>query len=398
MEQNEHHPKDQRQSVPHTANLNAADELKFCKDEIKSLWESRIRSAIPSSEGQTSIALRNTLSVFLDELIFILKQDHPLTEDLIHKGMAKIHGGERAKFSGYFLPQVLKEFSLLREVLVETLHRKELLTYEVHFVVDKAIDSVISSAATEFAEARGEKVKSALLKSESSNLDLERFAAVAAHDLKSPLATISGYLNLLDEEFKERLGDDGMQFVRLMMGASDRMRNLINSLLEYSRLTNTKKPFQPTNINNVVKAALQNLDSMITETRAEVTYKQLPDVMGDRDLLTQLFQNLIANAIKFRGNEPPKIFIDVDEKEDAWIFSLRDNGIGFDSKHSSEIFTLYKRLHSESEYQGTGIGLASCRKVVEAHGGKIWAESEPGIGSIFHFSLPKKKNDQGLVH
>lgn len=398
MEQNEPHYSGHPISASYRANFKAALELEDRKNEIKQAWETKVRSAVSSSHGYTSLALRNTLGTFLDELAAILKQDLPPDDELLHKGMAKIHGGERAKFSGYFLPQLLKEFSILREVLNATLHRKELLTYGVRSCIDKAIDTVISIAATEFSDVQHAATKAALLKSESSNLDLERFASVAAHDLKSPLATISGYLNLLDEEFTERLGEEGVQFVRLMIGASQRMRNLIDSLLEYSRLTNTKKPFQPTNMNQVVKSALQNLDSVIAETKAEVTYTQLPVVQGDADLLTQLFQNLIANSIKFHGSESPRISIDVEDKNGAWYFSLKDNGIGFSSKQSDEIFILYKKLHGDSQYQGSGIGLASCRKVVELHGGKIWADSKPGIGSTFYFLIPKSKNESDVVN
>ncbi|MFN8792573.1 MAG: sensor histidine kinase [Bdellovibrionales bacterium] len=390
MERSEPNRQGRPKPTPQPQNLSAALELQRSEDRIKQAWEKKVRLSIPSSEGKTSLVLRNTLGVFLEELISILKQDQSQPDDQIYLGMSKAHGAERASFTGYFLPQLLKEFSLLREVLNETLHTKDLLTYEVRSCIDKAIDTVISLAATQFAAVQHADTKAALLRSESSNMDLERFASVAAHDLKSPLVTITGYLTLLEEEFSDKLGQEGAQFIHLMMAASERMRSLINSLLDYSRLSNTQKSLKPTNMNHALQAALQNLAGVMTQTRARVTSTQLPIVQGDLDLLTQLFQNLIDNSIKFRSERPPQITIEASDQGTMWTFQLKDNGIGFDTNQSGEIFTLYKKLHGEGVYQGSGIGLASCRKVLELHGGKIWAESKKGIGSTFHFTLPKK--------
>lgn len=240
MEQNEHHRESQHPSE-YSIYLRAADELESSKEEIKRRWEERVREEVTSAAGQSSLAIRNTLGIFLGELTEVLR--HSSDGEVAHEGMSTFHGGQRAKFSGYFLPQLLKEFSLLREVINELLHAKGVLSYEVRSLIDKAVDSVISAAAAEFALVQHAKTSAALLKSETSNVDLERFAAVAAHDLKSPLSTITSYLNLLDSEFANRLGEEGIQFVRVMLGASQRMRNLVDSLLDYARLMNTKSSF-----------------------------------------------------------------------------------------------------------------------------------------------------------
>lgn len=369
--------------------LRASEELKFNKDIIKEIWEKRVREQVLAAQGKTSLMMIDSLGVFLEELTIILAQKNSSPQILSKKGMTQTHGGKRAAFSGYFLPQLLKEFSVLREVIIELLHDRNVLTYEVRRLIDRSIDSVISLAATEFAKVQDASTKMALIKSEISNRDLEHFAAVAAHDLKSPLATISGYLSILDEEFKSTLGEGSLSYIEFMNKALERMLNLIDRLLDFARLTTADRPLKPTNISDVIAASLQNLTSAIEKTNTQVIYKEMPTVMGDIDMLAQLFQNLLANGIKFHGETPPKFHIDVEDGDEMWLFSIRDNGIGFDPKDREDIFALYKKLHGESKYQGAGIGLATCRKVVEFHGGRIWAESKPGAGSTFYFTLPK---------
>jgi signal transduction histidine kinase len=401
MEKNHQSPERQtieQKKSPESECLRASEELKYNKRAIKELWEMRVREQILAAEGKSSAVMIDSLDIFLEELVLALAQTNTSPTVFSVQGMAKVHGGQRATFSGYLLPQLLKEFSILREVIVEMMNSKGVLTYDVRAIIDRSTDSAISLAATEFAKVQDAMTKTALSKAEMSNLDLEHFAAVAAHDLKSPLATISGYLNLLDEEFGHKLGKDGLGYVHFMNKASGRMLNLIDRLLDYARLTKVDKPFQPTNVNDVIEGCLHNLVDAIEKKNARVTYSSMPTVMGDIDLLTQLFQNLIANGIKFHSDTPSKIHIDVEEKDDMWLFSVRDNGIGFDPKDREHIFALYKKLHGESDYQGTGIGLATCRKVVELHGGRIWAESKPNIGSTFYFTLPRSKSDNEVKH
>ena len=368
------------------------------KNRLTEIWENRVREQVQPAEGQTSLSLRNTLGIFLDELTAVLDQcGSPST--YASKGMSQVHGGQRASVSGYFLPQFLKEFSILREVITELLHEEGILTFETHAVIDKTIDSAISLASTEFVAVQQASIFSALQKAEMSNRDLEHFAAAAAHDLKSPLATISGYLSLLADESEEGLQESSAEYIELMQTTSQRMRDLIDRLLEFASLTKVEKPFVPVSIEAVVNAALQNLSEAIKKSKVCVKpVAQLPYVMGDADLLTQLFQNLIANSIKFRGSEPPEIRVGAEERDEEWLLSVEDNGIGFDPKNSEGIFALYKQLNSRAEYQGTGIGLASCRRVIELHGGRIWAESKVGEGSTFFFTIPKTGNQSPNHH
>lgn len=391
--QSQEQQKGGRRSALEPIHFKAAERLKKNQNRIKEIWEKRVREQNPGTEGQTSLVLVNSLGIFLDELAVMLAQASPSLKALSERGMSKIHGGQRATLFQYSLPQLLLEFSILRDVLNEDFDRHGVLTYDVRATTDKAIDLVISEAATEFVSVQNAAIKAALNKSEMSNRDLDHFAAVAAHDLKSPLATISGYLSLLNDEFGERLGEEGLGYIHLMYRASERMRSLIDRLLGYARLTKVDKHFQSIDATNVVKAATQNLADAVAQANAKVIYDRLPIVTGDVDLLTQLFQNLIANGIKFHGDAPPEIDIDARDKDGMFLFSVRDNGIGFDPKYKEDIFALYKKLHSETEYQGTGVGLATCRKVVELHGGTIWADSKPGAGSTFYFTLPKSRRE-----
>lgn len=386
MEQ-EHLPSHSRESDKKV--LGANQVLEISKGEIKETWEAKVREQIPASLPETSIVMLNSLDIFLDELINILNKDLPVTS--VEQGMAKIHGQNRAAIVGYFLPQLLREFSILRQVITEKLQEYDVLTFEVRALIDKAIDSAISLAATEFVSVQQKNMKAALLRAEVSNRDLEQFAGIAAHDLKSPLATISGFLDLLEGQLSKTPAPSGVEYVKLMQKASARMLSLIDRLLEYARLTKTPRSFQPVDLNEVVRNTLQNLSAVIKETKSTVTCDKLPKVMGDIDLLSQVFQNLFANSIKFAGDKAAIIHVSVDPNNlpNAWLFTVTDNGIGFDPKDRESIFTLYKSLYTENKYQGTGIGLATCRKVIELHGGQIWAESEFGKGSRFFFTLPK---------
>ena len=365
----------------------AAHRLLNHKRRIIDYWENEVRSQVPEIHGNSSLVISNTLPKFLEELASALKEGHFKNELLA--GMGKIHGEQRALLSGYFLPQLLKEFSILRCVINKELFEHEVSSFEVETIVNGLIDAAISQAATEFSKVQNERVEVALNKARASNTDLDHFAAIAAHDLKSPLATISGYLELVKGEFEEKLEPEVVGYIQTMSAAADRMRNLIDRLLEYARLTKVDRPFQPASVLSVVKAAYQNLTGSIERIGAEITYGSLPTVNGDIDLLIQLFQNLIANAIKFHGQTNPRVHVEAKPKGNMWLFSIADNGIGFDPKDKEQIFALYKKLHSETEFQGTGIGLATCRRVVELHGGKIWADSAPGRGSTFYFTLPQ---------
>jgi signal transduction histidine kinase len=236
-----------------------------------------------------------------------------------------------------------------------------------------------------------ERAESALLKSNQelarSNAELEQFAYVASHDLQAPLATIASYAQLLEKRYKDQLDSQAHKFIGNIVQGCTRMQTLIDDLLEYSRVGRSQKPFQPIDCNQVIEQAIANLQGVISDTQAVITYSELPVVTGDISQLIQLFQNLIGNAIKYRKSKSPAVCIAVCKQENNWLFSVSDNGIGIAAQHQERIFQIFQRLHTQKEYSGTGIGLAICQKIVERHGGSIWVESEPGQGSIFHFTI-----------
>jgi PAS domain S-box-containing protein len=224
-----------------------------------------------------------------------------------------------------------------------------------------------------------------------SNRDLEQFAYVASHDLQEPLRMVTSYVQLLARRYNGKLGSDADEFINFAMDGSIRMRKLINDLLTYSRVKTQGRALEPTDCETVLNQSLDNLKVAIEENKALVTHDSLPKVMADSPQLVELFQNLIGNAIKFRGSEPPRIHVSAGRNGNGWIFSVRDNGIGIAPEYSKRIFIIFQRLHSREKYAGTGIGLAICQKIVERHGGRIWVESEVGKGATFYFTLPAGK-------
>jgi len=221
-----------------------------------------------------------------------------------------------------------------------------------------------------------------------SNADLEQFAYSASHDLQEPLRVIEGFVKLLSKRYKGKLDAKGNEFIEFTIEGVQRMKMLIKDLLEYSQIGMKNKKFSLVDSSMPLALALANLQRSIEENKAVVTYDALPKVLADSSQLSRLFQNLIGNAIKFNGNELPKIHISAELKGEEWIFSVSDNGIGIDPKNFDRIFTVFQRLHAREEYEGTGIGLAICKKIVERHGGRIWVESEFGKGTTFYFTLP----------
>jgi len=223
-----------------------------------------------------------------------------------------------------------------------------------------------------------------------SNAELEQLAYVASHDLQEPLRMVVSYLQLLERRSKDRLDLESGEFLGFAVDGASRMKTLINDLLAYSRVGMRGKPFELTNCAEVLEVALSNLKVAIEESGATVTHDLLPVVIADSSQMTQVFQNLISNAIKFRGDKPPLIHVSATQKDGDWLFTVRDNGIGIDPQYFDQIFVIFRRLHGRDEYAGTGIGLAVCKRIVERHGGRIWVESELGRGSTFCFTIPVK--------
>jgi len=223
---------------------------------------------------------------------------------------------------------------------------------------------------------------------ERSNSELEKFAYVASHDLQEPLRMVASYTQLLAKRYKGRLDTDADEFIAYAVDGATRMQVLINDLLTYSRVSTKGNDLKPTYCGTVLEHTLENLKQSLEESGAQVTCDPLPTVMADDVQLGQLFQNLIGNAIKFRSEESPQIYISAKRNEDKWVFSVRDNGIGIDPEFHKRIFVIFQRLHKRGEYPGTGIGLAVCNKIVERHAGHIWVESNPKEGSTFYFTIP----------
>lgn len=221
-----------------------------------------------------------------------------------------------------------------------------------------------------------------------SNTELQQFAYAASHDLQEPLRVVAGFVKLLEKKYNEKLDEQGREYIDYAVNGVIRMQLLIKDLLEFSQVGSKGKNFAPTNCAVVLEQAIYDLRTSIEESGANVTYDLLPTVMADSAQLTRVFQNLISNAIKFRGREPIEIHVSAERKGGDWVFSVRDNGIGIDEKYFSRIFVIFQRLHTREEYDGTGIGLSICKKIVERHGGRICVESEPGKGSTFFFTLP----------
>ncbi len=227
-----------------------------------------------------------------------------------------------------------------------------------------------------------------------SNEYLEQFAYVISHDLKEPLRMVTSYVQLLAKRYKGKLDRNADDFITYAVNGAKRMYSLINDLLIYSRLNRYSKPLEPVDSGNILEQVLANLKIVVEKSGAVITYDALPTVLGDKSQLSEVFQNLIENAIKFNGKEPPQIHISAKKEKNEWVFSVRDNGIGIEPEFFKRIFIIFQRLHTKEEYPGTGIGLALCKKIVESCGGCIWIESKTGKGSVFYFTMPIKGDKQ----
>lgn len=227
-----------------------------------------------------------------------------------------------------------------------------------------------------------------------SNSDLEQFAYVASHDLQEPLRMVAAYTQLLAERYRGQLDETADRYIGYAVEGSTRMQGLLEDLLAFSRVGRNGDSRAVTDVNVAVDEAIRNLTITLREHNVIVTRNPLPAIPADRFQLVQLFQNLLANAVKFRGKPVPRVTIAAEKQGEEWLFSVTDNGIGIAPEHKDLIFKIFQRLHTRSEYPGNGVGLAICKKIVDHHGGRIWVESELGEGSIFRFTFPAAVADR----
>ena len=279
-----------------------------------------------------------------------------------------VETGESTAFDTYFIPM-----DKHLRISVFSPGEGQFATVFVDITALKDLESQLKHRAEELAR---------------SNAELQQFAYIASHDLQEPLRMMVSYLSLLEKRHKNVLDPQAEEYLRNALAGGARMRQLIDDLLEYSRVDSLCKDAAPVNMNEVLENTIEVLTPTIHESKADIFVGPLPTIMAERTQMLQLMQNLVANAIKFHGQERPMVRITAEPGEECWTFSVKDNGIGLNVEYSDKIFQMFQRLHNQREYSGTGVGLAIAKKIVERHGGRIWVESEEGKGAAFFFTIP----------
>ena len=252
------------------------------------------------------------------------------------------------------------------------------------------MSGAIAGAYDAQAKTRERDLEETIERLRTSNDRLEQFAYATSHDLQEPLRMVSSFLQLLEKRYGDVLDEDGQEYVTSAVTGADRMRTTVASLFEYSQATNEWESVEQTNVEDVLNGVLDTLRIPIDETEATITSDELLTVQGDADQLALVFQNLLSNAVIHSGEEPPRIHVGVERREEAWQFSVADNGIGIEPKHHDRIFEMFQQLHRDEtvETNSVGIGLALCERIIEGHGGELWVDSEPGEGATFYFTHP----------
>ena len=347
----------------------------------------RAYDVMPTGEGIWGLVVKNHAAVRMTEGELY---SHPQFRNF--SGLKTAQGLEHPPMPGWLAAPVLRKGGGLLGVI--QLSDK----FEEEFTEDDL--EQLTKLATLYApifelqyvnddlQRQAASLRQASLELQRSNAELEQFAYVASHDLQEPLRMVSSYLQLLERRYREKLDQDASEFIGFAVDGAARMQTLIQDLLAYSRVGTRGAAFEPADCEAFLDQALKNLEVAIAESGAEVKREPLPELAVDASQLTQLLQNLLGNAIKFRGESPPRIQVAAERRDADWLFSVQDNGIGIDPRHAERIFQVFQRLHGIGQYPGTGIGLAVCKKIVERHQGSIWVESEPGAGSTFFFTIP----------
>jgi len=347
----------------------------------KELAEIQYRRLFESAKDAIAI-LDGASGLVVDVNPYFLELSRYTRAELIGKAFWEIAPFRGAEEGRRLLPESLgKEVTRWDSVRLDARDGKQLLVEMVanrYRVRDKVLIQVNIRDVTERRQAEEDLRR--------SNLDLQQFAFAASHDLQEPLRTVINQVQLLQREYRGKLGSDGDEIIGFITAAADRMRHMVLDLLNYAQTARVPIAIAPVNVEAVLATALSNLQVVIQNVGARITFDHLPTVSMDQTQLLQLLQNLIGNALKYSGGKPPRIHLSARQAGNEWIFSVSDEGIGIDRKFHEHIFIVFRRLHGQ-EYPGTGIGLATCRRILERHGGRIWVESEPGQGATFLFAV-----------
>jgi PAS domain S-box-containing protein len=360
------------------------ESLRMSEEKFRNIFDkSSVGISITSFDGSVNSnqAFADMLGYTKEELSHVKWQDITYTEDIVEsdKHLELLWSG--SKDSVRFINRYVKKDGSIVWADVNTVLQRDrdgMPLYYITGIVD----------ITEQKQAE-EIILQKTLELERSNAELQRFAYVASHDLQEPLRTISSYMQLLEKRYKPHLDENAGKYINAAVQGANRLQQMISGLLDYSRVETQSNPFEMVNCEKVFLQVVSGLQKIIDENKAVVTHDPLPVVFGDRHQLLRLFQNLIANSLRYRGSEPPCIHVSCEVKNGENVFSIRDNGIGIEPQYRERIFVIFQRLHGR-DVPGIGLGLSIAHKIVERHGGSIWVESEPGKGATFYFTIPVK--------
>lgn len=314
---------------------------------------------------------------------------------LHHEAMARLQVGADPKdlaSAASFLRECLSPFEMTQRGFGEAVEALKARAEELRSA-NSSLSELNATLEAKVAE-RTRDLEEKAQELARSNGELQQFVLVASHDLKEPLRMINSFVQLLQMRFPENLDSQAHEYIRYAVEGAHRIQQLIEDLLSYTRLGAQGLSVKECDLEKCLREALSNLRMTVEDTGARISHTPLPKIQADPSQMGLLLQNLIGNALKFRGAEPPQVHVFAGEEPTQWTLGIRDNGIGIDPMFFEKIFVVFQRLHPRDQYPGTGIGLSLCRKIVEQHGGRIWVESEPGKGTTFYFTLPKRKKGE----